>query len=348
MVVAWHWIFTIILWESDGPHATNPLGFTSGLWMLTWLFQVMPLFFFVGGYASLRAYQSGRRRGRTMRAFVEGRLKTLAIPAIVLILVWAGIAILVTSLWHADWIDNAALLVVSPLWFLVTYLLLIALFPVFFWLHRRFGVLLVVTLAGAAGLVDVARFDHGYQWGGWFNMMLVWGLCFVLGFYYPTFLRWPRRELWALAWGGLLGLTVLVASDAYPGSMVGVPGEKVSNMAPPTLCIVALLFFQVGVAMLLRPWLSARLATPRWARVNEVINRFALPLYLFHTSGFAIAWGIGYLVNGQENEYSRPDLHWWLTRPLAFIGPLLFTLPIIYVFGRRWVKPTSEVHEVVT
>jgi hypothetical protein len=42
---------------------------------------------------------------------------------------------------------------------------------------------------------------------------------------------------------------------------------------------------------------------------------------------------------GQTNETREPTIGWWLLRPLAFIGPLLFTLPVIYLFGRRWVKP---------
>ena len=30
IVVAWHWMFTIVIWKDDGPHATNPIGFTRG------------------------------------------------------------------------------------------------------------------------------------------------------------------------------------------------------------------------------------------------------------------------------------------------------------------------------
>jgi hypothetical protein len=35
--------------------------------------------------------------------------------------------------------------------------------------------------------------------------------------------------------------------------MVGVPGDRFSNMAPPTFVLVALLAFQAGVAELLPP-----------------------------------------------------------------------------------------------
>jgi hypothetical protein len=61
-------VFTIIVWEDDGPHASNPIGFTTGLWVLTWAFQVMPLFFYVGGYGHCdrgNAHATaGKRSGR--------------------------------------------------------------------------------------------------------------------------------------------------------------------------------------------------------------------------------------------------------------------------------------------
>ena len=63
VVVAWHWVFTIIVWQDDGPHATNPIGFTEGLFFATWLLQVMPLFFYVGGYGHLKAWARRERTG---------------------------------------------------------------------------------------------------------------------------------------------------------------------------------------------------------------------------------------------------------------------------------------------
>src|ERR687896_237496 len=60
-VVLWHWVFTILVWQSDGPHADNPIGYVSGLWCLTWVLQVMPLFFVAGGYTHALAW--ARHRG---------------------------------------------------------------------------------------------------------------------------------------------------------------------------------------------------------------------------------------------------------------------------------------------
>ena len=28
-VVLWHWVFTILVWRPDGPHADNPIGYVS-------------------------------------------------------------------------------------------------------------------------------------------------------------------------------------------------------------------------------------------------------------------------------------------------------------------------------
>jgi hypothetical protein len=67
-----------------------------------------------------------------------------------------------------------------------------------------------------------------------------------------------------------------------------------------------------------------------------VINRFALPLFLFHMTGMAVSRFVTWLVFDVElDDRTPPDAIWWLSRPLAIVGPLLCTLPVIYLFGRR-------------
>jgi hypothetical protein len=218
------------------------------------------------------------------------------------------------------------------------YLALIALLPAALWLHRKLGMLALVWLAGLAMCVDVARFHFHMESIGWVNMVLIWALAHQAGFFYDKVVAMPRQTDWSLLWGGLFGLAGLVGSGLYPGSMVGVPGERFSNMAPPTFVMVALLIFQIGVVEVLRPTLTGRLSRPRWELVNETINRFALPLFLFHTTGMAIARFVTWRFFGDDLDDGRPDLSWWLARPLAVLLPLVCTLPVIYLFGRQWVR----------
>ena len=341
VVVAWHWVFTIVVWKDDGPHATNPIGFTTGLWAVTWLLQVMPLFFYVGGYSHLVAWRRAQARGDHLHHFVLRRMRGLAVPALTLLVVWVAFGVALGAVFDLHWIGKAVFLVVSPLWFMGVYLMLIALLPVFLWLHERWDTIVLVFLATIAGAVDILRFRYGHSWLGMINMIAVWALCHQLGFFYERLVAAARRVDWTLLWAGLAVLAGLVASGLYPGSMVGVPGER-SNMAPPTLCIVALVAFQAGFAEVIRPRVEMRLQRRRWARVNETINRFSMPLFLFHTTGMALHRAARYALAGNRNEARQPTLWWWLYRPLAFVGPLLFTLPVIYLFGRQWVKKSRR------
>jgi hypothetical protein len=169
-------------------------------------------------------------------------------------------------------------------------------------------------------------------------MVLVWGLAHQVGFFYQKIVDAPRRTDWSLLWAGLFGLAGLVGSGLYPGSMVGVPGERFSNMAPPTFVIVALLVFQVGVVELLRPKMQEVLERDRWKRANDLINRFSLPLYLVHTTGLAIFLFLAWLLFGYEftdhTDSPHLTLMYWLTRPLAIVGPLVCTLPVIVLFTK--------------
>ncbi|TVT27475.1 acyltransferase [Amycolatopsis rhizosphaerae] len=336
VVVLWHWAFTILHWTPEGPQPTSPLGFFSGLWVLTWLLQVLPVFFYVGGYVHMVSWEHAEARGERIVPYLWHHLRQLLVPALVLVATWAVLGTILGVTLDLHWIRGAVMLIISPLWFLGVYVGLLLLLPVSLWLHRKFDVIVLVWLAGIAMLVDVLRLRYGYDWAGWINMAAVWGLAYQSGFFYHRIVDAARRVDLALLWAGLFGLMGLVFSGAYPGSMVGVPGDRLSNMAPPTFVIVALLVFQIGFAEVFRPAMERKLAKPRWHQVNGLLNRYALPLFLFHTTGMALFRAIGYLAFDRRMTSDRaPDLIWWAERPLAVLGPLLFTIPLIALFGRK-------------
>lgn len=336
VVVLWHWAFTILRWSPAGPSPTNPLGFFSGLWIFTWLLQVMPLFFYVGGYVHLVSWEHARENDISLGRYIYSHVKQLIVPAAALVGTWVVLGVVLGSLFDVAWMRNAVMLVISPLWFLAVYVVLIAALPVSLWLHRKFDVLALVWLGGIALVVDVLRFRFGLAELAWINMAAVWMLAHQAGFFYRRLVDAPRRMDLSLLWMGLFALFGLVFSGLYPGSMVGIPGDRFSNMGPPIFVIVALLAFQVGVAEVLRPSMERRLARPGWHRFTELMNRFALPLFLFHTTGMALARAFVYFVfEGRIVDDRAPDWIWWLERPIAVLGPLLFTVPVIAVFSWR-------------
>jgi hypothetical protein len=334
VVVVWHWAFTIIIVEPDNLYPTNPVGFTTGMWLVTWLLQVMPLFFFVGGWANLSSWKIAEQKGTSMRSFVLKRIKTLTIPALSLVVIWWILTVALTSLYDVGWLWQVTLLVISPLWFIAAYLLIISFMPIWVRLHQRFGILTPIWLAGLAALMDVTRFNHGWEWAGWFNMLFVWGLAHQLGFFYDKLTTMPRQHVWGFVWGGLFGLIGLVWAGLYPASMVGVPGDRFSNMAPPSLAIVALLIFQIGFLMLIRPWVMQRIDRVRWKWFTEKLSTYSMPLYLLHTTGMVISVIVVFIITGTRYELWTVSLWWWITRPLAILFPLLATLPLLALYGK--------------
>jgi hypothetical protein len=284
VVVLWHCVATRLTWTSTGPHATSPLESVPGLWLGTWVLQVMPIFFYVGGYLHRRSWRPG---------FVRRRVFGLLRATAPLLGAWAVAAGAMVTVGGVDWTTGTVKLALSPLWFLVVYLLLVALLPLARWLDRRLGWTVLPVLAGVAIAVDVARLGFGVPWIGWLNLAVVWGLAHQAGFHHEALMRAPRRTGFALVAAGVVGLTALLAIG-YPGSMVGVPGDKWSNMSPPTVAIVALTMLQLGLIRLGQPVASRLLARPVASRTLSIANRFAMPVFLFHMSAFLLAQAVGW------------------------------------------------------
>ena len=329
-VVFWHWVFTILVWRADGPHADNPIGYVSGLWSLTWLLQVMPLFFVAGGFVHARTWARDRGQPGAWRRFVGRRALQLGVPALALIAVVAGagtaIALLHTG--PDPWVARGVLLVLSPLWVLVVYMALVVTVPLWDRLDRRWGELVPIGMAMAAMGIDLVRFRFGHPEVAWFNMVLVWGAAHQVGWSWERLRNSTQRFGHALMMIGLAGLVGLTNMGLYPRSMVGTTStaDRFSNMGPPTLAIIALLTFQIGVVLVNRERILRFADNPRAQRFVEWLSRNAMPLFLWHTVGFALFYAGMRTVTDIPEE---PNLMWWLTRPLWLVGPALATLPLL-------------------
>jgi hypothetical protein len=348
-VVFGHYLIALIHWEGGRIFVHNAVGHQSGLWLATWLLQVMPIFFFVGGFSDLVGWRSAADRGISAARFVGLRLRRLARPTLVFVGVW----LVVESGLHlagrgAAGVLRSTFLPFGPMWFLVVYGFVVALAPLTIRLHDRFGWRVPVAFGAGVAAVDLARFGFDVPGVGWLNLALLWLAVHQLGYLYADGgeaapLLAAGRRGWALMMAGGLGLMVVLTNLElfldelfYPRSMVGVDIEPVSNMSPPSLAIVGLAVWQVGLAMWLREPVRRWLARPGPWQATIAVNSVIMTVFLWHLSALLVTIVALYPLDlGQEVTATA---RWWLERPIWVIGPLLVLVPVVAVF-RRFERP---------
>ena len=89
---------------------------------LTWLFQVMPIFFIVGGYANAVSLESAKRRGIGYAGWLSRDSIDLT-PLLILLVAWGALAvILILSGVTTGVIQFASQAALIPIWFLAIYI----------------------------------------------------------------------------------------------------------------------------------------------------------------------------------------------------------------------------------
>ncbi|BFU44317.1 acyltransferase family protein [Krasilnikovia sp. MM14-A1004] len=338
-VVFGHWLMAVpVVGPGGSVEVGNVLSAVPALRPLTWLLQVMPVFFLVGGFAHGTGWASVRRRGGRYADFTRARASRLLRPTAVFLAVWLALATAAGLAGRDAGLVRLALRTVTqPLWFLGVYLALVALTPPLWALHRRLGrwaPAVPVALLAATAVVDVLRFTGGHTGLATLNLLLVWAGVHQLGFLYAdgTLQRGGLRLGGWLAGGGLLALVALTGVGPYPVSMVGVPGESVSNMSPPTLALAAHAVWLTGLVLLLRGPATRWLARVRVWRAVVAANGLAMTAFLWHLGA---AFAVVGVVAARGWDLGAPGGPlWWLTRPLWLGAAALFTAVLVSVFRR--------------
>jgi fucose 4-O-acetylase-like acetyltransferase len=336
VVVLGHWLIAVVVWDGNRLSGANALDLVPGLWLATWVLQVMPLFFFVGGFSNLVTYEALVRMGEGGGSFLKGRMSRLLRPTLVFAAMWAialPLSRRITLL--PDGAQELALpILAGPLWFLGVYMLLVAFTPLTVPLHRRYRRLVLVALALGVIAVDLIRFGLGVGWIGLLNILLVWLLVHQAGYFYAdgSLARVPKSLLVAMAIAGFVGMLALTSLDVYPGSMVGRPSDEVSNMAPPTLPMLAHSVWQIGLAMLLRPYLSQWLRRRGPWKLVIAINAAIMTLFLWHLSALILTVGVSYPLGFPQPEAGSG--WWWLTRPVWILLLAVVLAVLLLAFGR--------------
>ena len=339
VVVLGHWATTTVVWEPDRVLSVNALAQIPGTRIVTWLVQVMPLVFFAGGFAN----SVSRRRSGSYLGYLDRRLGRLLLPTGVFLAVWLALGIAAEALDPASaGKARAAEVAALPLWFLGIYLVAVALAPAMEALHRRWGLGVAGGLAAAVGVVDLVSIGLGIEGVGGANYAFQWLLAHQLGFAYAdgTLQRWGRKGAAALALSGLAALVLLTTVGGYPVSLVGVPGQDRSNAQPPSLAMVALTLWLVGLALLLRP---AALRWMRRPRVERLVTRghaVLLTAFLWHVTAITLGAGVARALGGPEPAIG--SARWWALRPAWLLWLLPFLAALVWAFGRFEAHPRGR------
>ncbi|WP_395244287.1 acyltransferase [Agromyces sp. MMS24-K17] len=332
VVFALHAMMVGVSVGPDGPVLENAMTGWGGFAAATWLVQVMPLFFVIGGFAGRTAWLRHRERGGTAAGFVRRRLERLVRPAIVLVaVVGAALGLLALAGVPPEIVATAGHRIGQPLWFLAVYLGCSALVPAMSWLHGRLPVAAPALLAAAVVAVDALRGASGVDAIGFLNLAFVWLLMQQLGFLLAdgTIDRMPRARRLLVAAGALGVLALAVASGAYSPDLL-------ENLNPPTAALVLLGVTQLMLFSLVRGRLRRWAERPRPARLVDRFGEWGMTLYLWHLPAFVGLAGL-LLVAHEVAGLSLPvplTGDWWATRPVWLVVAAVATGLLVARFAR--------------
>ncbi|MEV0619352.1 acyltransferase family protein [Nonomuraea sp. NPDC050404] len=288
--IAGQWLLTTYV-VTDDLHVASPLTALPQWAPVTLLLQTVPVLFFASGYAHGGQARPAASHSAASRP-AASRPAASWLPAF--LLAWGvGLAVLAVNGFSLAAVRRILGPALEPLWFVLPYLLLTAVAP---WLRQvvlRYGWKAALVPGVCVVLVDLVRFTWPqFAWLGAGNAILAWAVPFLLG------LAWRQGGVngaWLLGGGGILA-AALTAFGPYPVSMVNVPGAPMSNLAPPTVALLAFACAQCGLVALLANVRPGRRAVaskivsdrPGGSRLAVAISGAAVPLYLWHQTALAL------------------------------------------------------------
>jgi hypothetical protein len=245
---------------------------------LTWVFQIMPLFFFAGVAASIDSWKPGTSWGN----WLMRRCTRLYGPVFYYLAFWGVMLVALRVVLPEHVYEPVAGISVQLLWFLGAYVMVLAAVPL---LHRiTTAGRLVAAIAGVyavVAVVDAARISaDGLAGLGYLNMS-AWLIPGMLGVAY-------RRELLstraALALGGvMLAINLaLMGFGPYELSLVGIETQQLKNMTPPSLLLAGHAIMMCAFTIAAMPAIARWARGPRMWWLTAIGNSGAMTLYLWH------------------------------------------------------------------
>jgi fucose 4-O-acetylase-like acetyltransferase len=335
VVVVGHWTVTSVTVTDGGLGWVNLLRVESWTHPVTWLVQVMPVVFLVGGYANAASWASHRARGGSAAAWVRGRALRLLRPAAAfLAALFAGYVVARVLGVDPSLARTAVWAAAISLWFLVVYLVVVALAPAVVAWQRRRGVVVLLTLVAVVAVGDVARLVTGAPAPAAANYVVAWLAIHQVGVAWREgSLTRSRWTAYVFALGGAVALVALTVWGPYAVTMVGAAPSEPANTAPPTLALLALAATQIGVALLLRPVVGPLLERPRVWWAVAAVNSVVLTIYLWHMVPVVIA-GVALVGTGLFPNPAAGSGEWFALRVPWLLILAVVLAAVVAVVGR--------------
>lgn len=328
VVVTGHGLMALVIFDNDAVRFDNLLGASRFFQSLTWLLQVLPLFFFAGAASSTISYKPGTQWG----SWLLRRVQRLYRPVFYYLVFWAVTLVVLHAVLPRGLYEPLAGLSVQLLWFLGVYVLVLACVPMLVRIRTR--IQLTVTLAGlymCVAAIDCVRLGGGPVALAFLNFLLAWLIPAVLGVVYVRRLI-PRLAAVVLAAGALMVDIALVTLGPYELSLVTIPGQNLSNMTPPSVLLAGHSIVLCALAIAVAPWLNRMAKQARVWWFVAIGNSGAMTLYLWHLPALLLVLSASHLLGHDRSNIAQPGF--WLLlsiQMIAFYGVtvVLFTFLLL-------------------
>jgi fucose 4-O-acetylase-like acetyltransferase len=254
VVVAGHWLMAAAYTDGDTLELADMLHVSPWTQWLSWAFQVMPLFFIVGGYANAVSWESARRKGEPYGAWVATRLRRLVGPVVPLLIVWSAMAATAHRFGvHPEMIKVGSQVALIPTWFLAVYVMVVLVNGTIMTLYL-WHVTAMVLMIGLANLLGGAGLGFVPGTSSWWATRPIWIalLACALSVFVALFGRFEQTARAGAAtplaaWRGIIGaagvcvgLTVLALNGIGAEGVLGIRiGSVLIALAGAALILAA-------------------------------------------------------------------------------------------------------------
>lgn len=245
---------------------------------LTWVFQIMPLFFFAGVAACVDSWQAGSSWGN----WLLRRCTRLYRPVFYYLAFWGVTLVTLRVVLPEHVYEPIAGISIQLLWFLGAYVLVLAAVPLL--THITTTARLAGAVLGAYAFiaaVDVLRINMEMPKLLSYLNMAAWLIPGMLGVAYRRRLLDGRTALGVGV--AMLGINLaLLWWGPYELSLVGIETQQLKNMTPPSLLLAGHAIMMCAFAIAAAPAINRWAQRPRVWWLAAIGNSGAMTLYLWH------------------------------------------------------------------